>query len=280
MVVQAVRSAIFYALFLGQTVLLALLLGLIAIILRRPTEFGLAVGRYWGSSSLFLLRWIVGIRTRVEGAENVPEGPCIIAAKHQSDWDIFAILPYATRPAFIAKKQLMDIPFFGWAAKSLYTIPIDRSLGVEAIPKMLADAAHVLDLGCQIIIFPEGTRRAPLAPPDHRQGIARLYKGLDVPIVPVALNSGLYWGRESLVLWPGTARAKFLPAIPPGLETEEFRARLTGAIESETNRMILEAVEAGLTRPIPAHWREKLAVIAGAEPADGKPPSPPRGTTY
>ncbi len=186
---------------------------------------------------------LAGIKTDVQGTENIPPGPCIIASKHMSDWDIFALLPGARRPAFIAKKELMDIPFFGKAAMAFDTIRIDRSLGGDAIPLMLADAQGALDRGARIIIFPEGTRKAPLDPYDYRYGVVRLYEGLNVPVVPVALNSGLFWGRNSLRLWPGTARARFLPAIPPGLPVEEFRARLIGAIEGETNRLILAAYE-------------------------------------
>lgn len=271
MIVQAFRSALFYALFLGQTVVLAVILGTVALIVRRRTEFSWWIGRYWGSSNLFFLRWIVGIRTRVLGGENMPAGPCIIASKHQSDWDIFAILPHSTRPAFIAKRELMRIPFFGWAASSIDTIEIDRSLGSEAIPAMLADARAALDRGCQIIIFPEGTRKAPLAPPDYRQGIVRMYEALGVPVVPVALNSGLCWGRNSLVLWPGTATAKILPAIPPGLDRETFRARLVAAIEGESNALILAAVRAGVARPIPPAWRERLAELEQGDRDDTAP---------
>jgi 1-acyl-sn-glycerol-3-phosphate acyltransferase len=93
-----------------------------------------------------------------------------------SDWDIFAILPHTRRPAFIAKKELMDIPFFGWAARAFDTIRIDRSLGGDAIPTMMADARAALDRGGRIIIFPEGTRKSPLAPHDYRYGIVRMYE--------------------------------------------------------------------------------------------------------
>ena len=267
-VVQALRSALFYLLFLGQTVILAIIVGGLSIIVRRRTAFGWAIAQYWGNSNLWLLRWVVGIRTEVSGTENMPEGPCIIAAKHMSEWDIFAILPHARRPAFIAKKELMDIPFFGWAARTFDTIRIDRSRGRDAIPMMLADARAALDRGCRIIIFPEGTRTAPLAPHDYRHGIVRMYEALGVPVVPVGLNSGLYWGRNSLVLWPGTARAEFLPPIPPGLPAEDFRRRLIAAVETSTNRLILEACEAGLRRPLPPVLRTRLdALKAGHAPA-------------
>jgi len=262
--VQAVRTALFYLLFLGQTVVLALIVGTIAIVWRRRTAVSWALAQYWRNSNIAMLRWIVGIGTSVTGRENIPPGACIIASKHQSDWDIFAILPFTDdKPAFIAKRELMDIPFFGWAALSIDTISIDRKLGGEAIPHMMKDARAALDRGCRIVIFPEGTRKAPLADPAYRQGIARMYEALDVPVVPVALNSGLYWGRNSLVMWPGTARAKFLPPILPGLSAAEFARALQAAVEAETTQMIAEAVEAGISRPLTPGFRTRLASLLG-----------------
>jgi 1-acyl-sn-glycerol-3-phosphate acyltransferase len=260
-VLQALRSALFYLLFLGQTVVLALLLGTATLVLPKtgPAPAWLwVVGRYWGRSNLAFLRYVVGIRTEVEGAENLPPGGCLIAAKHQSDWDILAILPHTRLPAFIAKRQLMDIPFFGWAARRLNTISIDRQLGGEAIPRMLADAAEKVAAGSQVIIFPEGTRKPPLAPPDFRFGVARLYAALGVPVVPVAVNSGLYWGRNSLILWPGTARAKFLEPIQPGLTPEAFHARLVEVVERESRALALRAYREGLHRPLPAALKARL----------------------
>jgi 1-acyl-sn-glycerol-3-phosphate acyltransferase len=237
MIVQAIRSLLFYLLFLGQTILLALLLGTIALCLRkdRPAPPVLwAIGRYWGNSNLALLRFLVGIRSDVEGHENIP------------------------------KRQLMDIPFFGWAAKAMNTISVDRKLGGEAIPAMLAEAREKLARQSQVIIFPEGTRKAPLAPADYRFGVTRLYLALGVPVVPVAVNSGFFWGRNSLVLWPGTARARFLPAIPAGLDGNEFHARLTATIEAETAALALRAYRDGLARPIPPELRAKLEALAAA----------------
>lgn len=267
-IIQALRSALFYLLFLGQTVVLAIIIGTIGI-LRGRTRLTWALAQHWGNSNLWFLRWVVGIRTDVSGAENIPPGPCILAAKHMSDWDIFAILPHtAGKPAFIAKKQLMDIPFFGWAARSFDTIRIDRSLGGEAIPLMMADARAAIAKGCRLVIFPEGTRKTPLAPHDYRYGIVRMYLELGVPVVPVALNSGLYWSRNSLILWPGTAKARFLPAIPPGLSAEEFRTRLVTAIEGGTNRLILDDYRAGLSRPLTGDLGERLRRLAEGQPPE------------
>jgi 1-acyl-sn-glycerol-3-phosphate acyltransferase len=248
---------------MGQTIILAIVVGLIAMIWRRRTEASWAIAKYWRNSNVAFLRWIVGVDSDVTGAENIPPGACIIAAKHQSDWDIFAILPHTDdQPAYIAKKELIDIPFFGQAARSINTISIDRKLGAQAIPKMLEAAGEALSRGCRIVIYPEGTRKKPLADPDYRQGVTRMYEALNVPVVPVALNSGLYWGKLSLTIWPGTARAKFLPAIYPGLSAQEFSAKLQAVIEAETNRLIVDAVSAGIARPLTEDFLARLARVA------------------
>jgi 1-acyl-sn-glycerol-3-phosphate acyltransferase len=249
MIVQAIRSALFYVLFIGQTILVAVTIGTIALFAGRTT-FGWELAKYWCRSNLQMLRWVVGMRTKVSGLENIPPGGCIIAAKHQSDWDVFAIFPHSVRPAYIVKKELMRIPFWGWAARSLDCIEVDRKKGAQAIPEMMRQAHAAVERGCRIVIFPEGTRKAPLAPADYKYGVARLYAELKVPVVPVALNSGLFWGRNSPVIWPGLAQAKFLPAIEAGLAPDVFLARLKKAIESESDDLILTAVEKGLSRPI------------------------------
>ena len=259
--IQAIRTAVFYLVFIGQTIILAIIAGSIGIIFGR-TRFGWAIARYWCWSNVVFLRLLTGMGTQVEGDENIPPGGCIIASKHQSDWDIFAIFPHTGRPAYIAKKELMRIPFFGWAAHSLDCIEIDRQKGAQAIPEMIGQARAAIDRGCRIVIYPEGTRKASLAPPEYRQGIVRMYTELNVPVVPVALNSGLFWGRNSLVIWPGTARAKFLPPIEPGLVAKNFMARLTQAIEPESTRLTLEALDQGIGRPPDARLRERLDAMA------------------
>jgi len=265
MIVQALRSLIFYTVFIGQTAVVAIIIGTVALFTRGPTALTRALARYWCWSNIWLLRLLVGIRTEVGGEENIPPGGCIIAAKHQSDWDVFAIFPHTGRPAYIVKKELMNIPFFGWAARSLDCIEVDRKKGADAIPAMMAEARAAIGRGCRIVIFPEGTRKAPLAPPDYRWGTAKMYEALGVPVVPVALNSGLFWGRNSLVLWPGTARARFLPAIPPGLSSREFQARLAAAIEPASDALILAAARDGLRGPLTPQLRARLAELEASK---------------
>lgn len=260
--IQAIRTAIFYVVFIGQTFILAILAGTVGLFAER-TRFGWAIAKYWCASNLFFLRVICGLKTEVSGEENIPPGGAIIGSKHQSDWDIFAIFPHLVRPAYIAKKELMQIPFFGWAARSLDCIEIDRKRGAQAIPQMLAQARAAAERGCRIVIYPEGTRKPALAPPEYRQGIVRMYSELNVPVVPVALNSGLYWGRNSKIIWPGTARARFLPAIEPGLAPDVFVERLRSSIEAESNRLSVEALDHEISRPLDQRLTERLAVVKG-----------------
>lgn len=270
MILQAIRSTLFYLLFFIQTIFWAVVVGLMSRIVPDRRDVGWRIALFWNATTLFLLRWLVGIRTEVIGTGNIPEGGCIIASKHMSDWDIYALLPQVGQPAFVAKKELLDIPLFGWAAAWLNTVPIDRSKGREAFRSMLAAAREKLALGCRVVIFPEGTRKAPLEEPAYRSGLARMYVELGVPVVPVALTSGLYWGRNNLILWPGTARAKFLPPIPPGLSQEEFQRVLIETIERETGAMILEDAQKGLARPITPRLRARLNALEaekGGDPA-------------
>lgn len=259
-VFQAVRTAIFYCVYIGQTVLVAITLGTIALISGR-TPASWAIAKYWCRSSLVLLRAITGVKTVMSGMENIPEGGCIIAAKHQSDWDVFAIFPHTGRPAYIVKKELMRIPFFGWAARSLDCIEVDRRRGAEAIPLMMAQAHAAVARGCRIVIFPEGTRKAPLAPADYRQGIVRLYMELKVPVVPVALNSGLFWGRNSPMIWPGTVEGKFLPPIEAGLSSDVFMQRLKSAIETNSDELILKAIDRGLGYPVSPDFQARADAL-------------------
>jgi len=269
MVFQAIRSLLFYVLFISQTAIIALAIGALAMVSRGRKGISWALAQYWCRSNIFMLRWITGVRTRVTGMENIPPGGCIIASKHQSDWDVFAIFPHTGMPAYVVKKELMNIPLFGAAARSLNCIEVDRRKGAEAIPEMMRQARDAIARGCRIVIYPEGTRKAPLAPPDYRSGVVRMYTQLNVPVVPVALNSGLFWGRNSLVIWPGNAEARFMPAIEPGLPADVFLERLKLAIEGQSNALILEAEERGLARPIDPALRAKLDALktAAAKPS-------------
>lgn len=192
-------------------------------------------------ASLWLLKNIAGVGMELRGLDKLPPGPVLIASKHQSAWDTFALVPYLKDPALVMKRELFMIPFLGWFSNKYKMIGVDRSAGPSALRKMARDAKERAAEGREIIIFPEGTRKAAGAPPDYKSGVVLLYDNLDIPVVPVALNSGLYWPRRSLLRYPGTIIAEILDPIPPGLARKEFMARLQGAIEPAATRLIEEA---------------------------------------
>jgi 1-acyl-sn-glycerol-3-phosphate acyltransferase len=201
--------------------------------------------------SLWLLKVIVGTGLEVRGREHLPKGAALIASKHQSAWDTFALVPLLRDPAIIMKQELMWIPFYGWFSYKFRMIPVHREAGPSALRKMARDAKDRAAAGRHILIFPEGTRRPPGAEPRYHPGAVYLYEALGLPCVPVALNSGLYWPRRSLRRYPGTIIVEFLEPIPPGLPRKEFKQRLQDAIETATARLIAEAENAPNPPPLP-----------------------------
>jgi 1-acyl-sn-glycerol-3-phosphate acyltransferase len=199
------------------------------------------VAKAWGRSNLFLLRAVCGLDADFRGLEKIPQGPLIVAAKHQSAWETFALLWLFDNPTYIMKRELQWIPLFGWLALKGRMIPVDRGAGSSGLIAMAERARKELADNRQIIIFPEGTRRPAGGEPRYKYGIARLYAEGNVPVLPIALNSGLFWRRRSILRPPGTIVAQVLDPIPPGLDDEAFMARLQNDIETATARLIVEA---------------------------------------
>jgi len=189
---------------------------------------------------LFLLRHIVGLKLEVRGHDKLPRTACLVASKHQSAWETFALIPLFRDPALLMKRELFWIPFHGWFSKKFEMIPVDRDKGPAALRAMLRETKKRVAQGREIIIFPEGTRRPPGTPPDYKTGVVLLYEVLGIPCVPVALNSGLFWPRRSLLRRPGTIVVEFLDPIPPGLPKSEFLSRLIESIETASNRLLAE----------------------------------------
>ncbi len=180
------------------------------------------------------LHAIVGLGFRVEGLERLPGQPCIIASKHQSSFE--TLLFHTIRPdiAIGLKEELTRIPLFGWYLRLARNIAIDRGGAAKAMRSLIKGAEAAVAGGLSILIFPEGNRRPVGAPPDYKPGVAALYKALDVPVVPVALDSGRFWGRRSFVKRPGTITVRFLEPIPPGLDRQAFMRLLEERIETAT----------------------------------------------
>ncbi|HEX4411445.1 MAG TPA: lysophospholipid acyltransferase family protein [Xanthobacteraceae bacterium] len=202
-----------------------------------PRRFARACIRSCAFVTLWLLRVICGVRSEFRGIEKLPKTACIVACKHQSAWETFALYTVLHDPIFILKRELMWMPFFGWYTWKAGYIGVDRGAGVAALNQMTAHAQAALARGDQLVIFPEGTRRPPGAEPDYKPGTFYLYGKTKVPCVPVALNSGLHWPRRSFLRPPGTIIAEILDPIPPGLNRATFSARLQDAIEDATARL-------------------------------------------
>lgn len=232
-----IRSALFNLVFYVNLILF-LVLG--SGFFFTPRKWSVRALQVWARSSLLWLRVIAGIKMEVRGLEHIPQGGCIIAGKHQSLWETFAILPLLDDPAMVLKRELTYIPFFGWFIYKFRMIPVERSAGTQALRSMIEAAQTAVAMGRQVVIMPEGTRRAPDDPPDYKPGVAALYVKLDVPCVPFALNSGLFWPRRQFLRQPGTIIISFLEAIPPGLSRKEFQPRLQNAIEAETEKLVAE----------------------------------------
>ena len=231
------RSLLFNVLFYVTTTLFVVI-G--SPLLFAPRSWAMVALKVHSNFELWLLRAIVGTKIEVRGRENIPQGPCLVASKHQSAWETFALIPLFRDPALLMKRELFFIPFHGWFSRKFQMIPVDRDKGPSALRRMLREAKKRIDDGREIIIFPEGTRRPPGAPPDYKTGIVLLYDALGVPCLPVALNSGLFWPRRSAIRRPGTIVVEILKPVPPGLPRDEFLRRLETAIEGASSRLLVE----------------------------------------
>jgi 1-acyl-sn-glycerol-3-phosphate acyltransferase len=231
--VQVLRSVLFNVLFY-----LNLILHVIVAIptYALPRRAFMAVAKSWGRTSNALMR-VAGIEVELRGLKKIPRGSLIVAAKHQSVWETFTLLTLFDDPAYIFKRELGWIPIFGWYAVKSRMVPVDRKARGGAIAGMVERAVEELQRGRQVIIFPEGTRTAPGALPSYKSGVAHLYAAAGVPCLPVALNSGLFWPRRKFLRRPGTIVLEVLEAIPPGLDREEFAARLEREIETAQVRL-------------------------------------------
>ncbi len=197
--------------------------------------------RLWGRIVRAGMKAIVGLEVEIRGLENIPQGPAIIAAKHQSAWDTTAFHTVFDDPSYVMKKELMWIPLFGSCARKCGSLIVDRAAGARALKQMVKDAKAALARGQTIVIYPEGTRVPPGGKLTYHPGIAAMYMRTGAPVVPVAVNSGLFWGRRGFLKHPGTLTLEFLPAIEPGLDRRAFMARLEDEVEQATARLAEEA---------------------------------------
>lgn len=183
---------------------------------------------------MLLARFIIKVTTRLEGLENLPPGACIVAAQHQSSFETYRLFIDLAYPVFVMKRELTWIPFAGWYLGRAGLVPINRSSGPKALRKTLRAAQEALDAGNQLVIFPEGTRAPVGVVKEFKPGVAALYLHCDAPVIPLALDSGVLWGKSRILKLPGEIVFRFLPAIPKGLDREAFMVELRNRIEAAT----------------------------------------------
>jgi 1-acyl-sn-glycerol-3-phosphate acyltransferase len=239
----AVRSIVYAVAFYITTVLF---LALGSWLLLAPRAWAMAGLAAHGRVCTWLLRVICGTKLEVRGLDRIPKGGCLVVAKHQSAWDTFALVPLFRDPAIVLKDELKWIPVYGWFCIKFQHILVKREKAAVALKTMIQDAKRRVAQGRQVVIFPEGTRMPPGAPPDYKPGYIALYEALGVPAVPIALNSGLYWPRRSWRRYPGTIIVEVLEPFPPGLPRKQFRTQIEARIEAASAQLIAAARQDGV----------------------------------
>ena len=232
--VRFIRSVLFDASFyIASFILMVVFLPLMLL----PQKAIFWAGRAWVAVVMGLLKLFVGLSYRVEGLDNLPKGPCIVACKHESAWETLIFHSLLSRPGYALKRELMWIPLINLYFWRMGMVVIDRGAGASALKSLLKGARCVIEQGRPLVIFPEGTRGTPGQPTEYQAGVGVLYRDLGVPVVPVALNSGSYWGRRSPIKRPGKITIQFLEPIQPGLPRVEFMAQLTDRIETACKKL-------------------------------------------
>jgi 1-acyl-sn-glycerol-3-phosphate acyltransferase len=210
-------------------------------ILLMPRRYVVAWSLFWIDCCLGWLRLTCRLTHHISGLENIPAGPVIFACKHQSSWETLAFSRLFPNSAIVLKRELLFIPIVGWAMARVGNIAVERGDGAAALRGLVRQAKAAIAEGRSILIFPEGTRVAIGSERPYQVGTAALYRQLGVPVVPVALNSGVFWGRRQFIKWPGVIDVEVLPAIAPGLGRKAFMATLRESIEGATARLVAGA---------------------------------------
>lgn len=229
--VTLLRSLLFNLVFQAAT----LLMGLASLpLLLGPRRLAHGTVRLWARFVLGALGVIAGLRYRVEGLEHLPQaGPLLVAAKHQSAFDTIVWLTLVPDAAYVLKRELLRIPIYGWFARKAGMIAVDRAAGAAAMRGLVRDGRQALAEGRQVVIFPEGTRMPPGVAGRYQPGVAGLVAGTDVPVLPVATDSGRFWGRNAFLKHPGRITVRILPPLTAGLAGRALVTALRDRIEAE-----------------------------------------------
>jgi 1-acyl-sn-glycerol-3-phosphate acyltransferase len=257
----AVRSLVFNVLFYGIMVVTIIITAPWSLFISR--DHLMSFVRAWADSSSALMKLVCGTEHEIRGLDNIPEGGYIFAGKHQSFWETFAFIPLLHDPCYIIKRELLYVPIWNWFAVKARMVFVSRGKGQQALKEIAVGGARETAAGRPIMLFPEGTRRTPGAPPAYKFGVTHLYRQLNVPVLPVALNSGLYWPRRKFTRYPGKILVEFLPPIQPGLSAEEFQERLVQAIEDGCDRLLLEADSSVPRPPFPPEAEARVRTLRG-----------------
>jgi 1-acyl-sn-glycerol-3-phosphate acyltransferase len=246
----AFRSVLFNTLFYLNLILQMIIMTPAYFLLPRKKAYGVA--KNWARSNHWLFDKVVGTTFEIEGLENIPaDGGYIFAPKHQSFWDAYALLPWLDDPFYILKRELTWIPLFGWYLKKQRMVPVDRSARGKVMAAVMQRTKEEMNSGRQLIIYPEGTRRPPGATPEYKYGVARLYRDLQVPVVPV----------RKFVRYPGHFKVRILPAIAPGMDPDAFLAHLVEVMETASDRLLVETVAENPNLPLPPTAEQRLAEL-------------------
>jgi len=216
-----------------------------------PRKRAFWVPKFWARTNHWLFKVMVGTTFEIEGLENIPNGGYIFAPKHQSFWDVYGLLPWQDDPVYILKRELMWIPIFGWYVAKQRMIAVDRGAKGKVMADVLVRTKERMNEGRQLNIYPEGTRRPPGAPPEYKYGIARLYRDLNVPVVPVVMHPGLFWPRRKFRRFPGHFKVRILPAIQSGMDADAFFAHLISVMETASDALLIETVKNNPHLPLP-----------------------------
>ncbi|MCO5733669.1 1-acyl-sn-glycerol-3-phosphate acyltransferase [Rhizobium sp. SSA_523] len=253
------RSTLFNIAFYANLILRMIVLTPIYFLLPRKKAF--AIPKAWARSNHWLMEKIVGTTFEIEGLENIPKTGCIFAPKHQSFWDTYALLPWMDDPVYILKRELTWIPLFGWYVQKQKMIPVDRGARGKVMMEVMRRTKLEMEAGRQLIIYPEGTRRPPGAEPAYRYGIARIYRDMAVPVVPIAMHPGLFWPRRNTMRYPGHFKVRILPPIAPGMDPDAFFAHLIATLETASDDLLLDDVAANPDLPLPATAAKRVAEL-------------------
>ncbi len=216
------------------------------LLLQKNPALKYFVPHFWSKSALWLQHHVLRLRYNVVNVENIVVntsigGGVIYAVKHQSAWETLALWHILHQPIFVLKKELLDIPIFGWYLRQADNIVIDRKAGSKAIAQIVEQSKEYLAQGRNIVIFPEGTRTAIGANTRYKSGVGALYEQLSPQIIPVALNSGRFWRRNAFVRKSGVVQIEFLPPMPTNLKRDEFMQQLQHNIELATDALVKNA---------------------------------------